>query len=56
MQCSRVPASYPSTLFTALAHTLQGSVLLHLRDSPESVGQILRPIGHDQRAGAIENA
>jgi hypothetical protein len=43
MQRPPVPTSCPSTLFTALAYTLQDSVLLHLRDSTDSLGPILPP-------------
>jgi hypothetical protein len=52
----RVPISSPSTLFTALAHCLQDSLLLTYGDQQTPLVQFHAPNGHDQRAGAIENA
>ncbi len=56
MQGCRVPTSSPSTLFTALAHCLQDSVLLTYGDQQTSLVQFCGLNGHDQRVGVIENA
>jgi hypothetical protein len=56
MQGCRVPASCPATLYTALAHTSQDSVLLTYR-APQTPWVQSCPLNaHDQRADAIENA
>ena len=56
MQGSRVPTSCPSTQYTAIAHTLQGSILPNYGASPDSLGSIVPSNGLDQPTGTIENA
>jgi hypothetical protein len=56
MQGSRVPTSCPSTRYTAIAHTLQGSILPNYGASPDSLGSIVPSNGLDQPTGTIENA
>ena len=56
MQASRVPTSCPTTLYTALAHTLQGSVLPNYGAPTTPLVQLRPSNGLDQPAGTIENA
>jgi hypothetical protein len=56
MQASRVPTSRPTTLYTALAHTLQGSVLPNYAAPQTPLVQLCPSNGRNQPAGTIENA
>ena len=56
MQGCRVPTISPSTLFAALAHCLQDSVLLTYGFPHTLLVRFRTPNGHNQRASAIENA
>ena len=56
MQGRRVPTSCPSNLYTALAHSLLGSVPLTYGVLPTPLVQFRAHNSHDRRAGAIENA
>jgi hypothetical protein len=56
MQGSPVPTSCPNTVYTALAHTLQGSVLPNYAAPPTPLVQLCPSDGLHQRARTIENA
>ena len=56
MQGRRVPTSCPSTLYTALAHSLLGSVPFTCEPLPTPLVQFRAHNTHDRRVGAIENA
>jgi hypothetical protein len=53
LSCAHKLAKYP---YTALAHTLQGSVLPNYAAPPTLLVQLCPSNGLDQPAGTIENA
>jgi hypothetical protein len=56
MQGRRVATSCPSTLYTALSHSLLGSVPFTYEPLPTPLVQFRAHNSHDRRVGAIENA
>jgi hypothetical protein len=56
MQGRRVPTSCPATLYTAMAHSLPGSVPFTYEPLPTPLVQFRAHNSHDRLIGAIENA
>jgi hypothetical protein len=56
MQGRRVPTSCPNTMYTALAHSLLGSVPLTYEALQTPMHQSGPRNPHNQQVGAIENA